>query len=237
MHRVHHWGLCPLLFESCSCPLLKAEILNIKYQPSGAGAHSWLHCSLHHPGAGIQTLNNLSGLGTPHLGLLCSSLQWKCPIPARPFSAHSSRISQGFLQNPWGWALPAPPAAPHTPTMPKPFFPLFLPQFPYLLYQHPLPRSTDLSAMVTCPDKGFFNSCLVFNSSPPSSCTNSAFQEEFQRPVSWSSTHTGFPQHAESPAQTLIMFISSKHHNFTQKNSELGQRGWDLNPFLSTASR
>lgn len=96
---------------------------------------------------------------------LCSSLQWEishscqallCPqlhglSPALSSGFSLPRSSHTFWEH-----LPTPSDFSFHPTTPNPFFPLFLPQFPWLLYQHLLPKSTCLSAVVTCPDKGSF---------------------------------------------------------------------------------
>lgn len=133
-----------------------------------------------------------------------------------------------------GSAFPAAPAAPLTPYGSSFLLPLisaftllcqtpFCPPFPTPVSVFSVPTSSPkihralcCGLSPTCPDKGFFYSCLIlkgliFNISPPSSHTNSAFQEEFQRLLSWSSTSTRFPQR-ESPAQTLIMFTCSKFY-------------------------
>lgn len=181
MHRVHHWGLCSILFEQCSCAVPSSfKGLNIKYQP-GDGGGPCLTSFLPSPCPGARNSDSdpppWAGNSSP---LLCSSLQREMFCPARLCPAHSSTSSllpypgrstlnlEGFClasftcsSSHTSWEqLPPPSDFSFHPTMPKPLFPFFLSQSPYPSSPK-IHRALCYDLSATCPDKGFFYSCLI----------------------------------------------------------------------------
>lgn len=160
-------GTAPSSFRAAPAqfpPLLKVKILNISQVMVEAPR---LTSFLPSPCPGARNSDTeqppWAGNSSPGAALLLSAVGnllflpgSALPTAPRAFSCLFRGIQPSQLHLQLLTHLPPPSKFSFHPTVPKSFFPLFLPQFPYLLYQHPLQASTDLSAVVTCPNKAFF---------------------------------------------------------------------------------